>query len=85
MDEYKRSRASLGIADAQPFVKFLGAHETSELVRRRLKLIRLLQRSPLYEPERLLEAIKEAGPLDIEMVIVYGRVSPAVDFMYTDE
>ncbi|KAI9264961.1 hypothetical protein BDA99DRAFT_546741 [Phascolomyces articulosus] len=58
----------------QTFVAYLGRHQETELIRRRLLLIRLLQRSSLYDPERLFQEISEAGPLNIEMVILYGRM-----------
>lgn len=64
-------------AEKRTFVGYLGSHQkSSELVRRRLLLLRLLQSSTMYVPENLLQAISEAGPLDIELVIVYGRVRP---------
>ncbi|CAO0793490.1 unnamed protein product [Mucor circinelloides] len=58
------------------FVGYLGLEQQqTHLVKLRLKLIQLLQSSQLYSAEILLEALTKAGPLDIEKVIVYGRMS----------
>jgi hypothetical protein len=58
------------------FVGYIGAQKNqTQLVKLRLLLIRLLQSSQLYSPEILLNALTKAGPLDIEKVIVYGRVN----------
>lgn len=76
VEEYKQTVNPSNVSENEmTFVGYLGAHQQSSLVRRRLLLIRLLQRSELYDPGALLEAIEKAGPLDIEKVIVYGRVS----------
>ncbi|KAI8384808.1 uncharacterized protein BYT42DRAFT_603782 [Radiomyces spectabilis] len=56
------------------FVGYLGYYKQTNLVRLRLALIRLLQRSRLYSPPAIMEALKEAGPLDVERAIVYGRM-----------
>ncbi|KAI9031812.1 hypothetical protein CLU79DRAFT_730299 [Phycomyces nitens] len=56
------------------FVGFLCHQEQTSLVKSRLLLIKLLQCSPLYSAETLLEALSKDGPLDIERVIVYGRM-----------
>lgn len=63
------------------FVGYLGVQaEKTELVKFRLPLIRLLQNSQLYSPDILVNILTKAGPLDIEKVIVYGRVGkPQVD------
>lgn len=54
------------------FVGYLGLQaKQTDLVKFRLLLIRLLLNSQLYSPETLLDVL---GPLDIEKVIVYGRV-----------
>lgn len=58
------------------FVGYLGLEQQqTHLVKLRLLLIQLLQSSQLYSPEILLDALSKAGPLDIEKVIVYGRVN----------
>ncbi|KAJ8655866.1 hypothetical protein O0I10_008530 [Lichtheimia ornata] len=75
VEEYKQTVNPSNVSENEmTFVGYLGAHQQSSLVRRRLLLIRLLQRSELYDPGALLEAIEKAGPLDIEKVIVYGRM-----------
>ncbi|KAL0078710.1 hypothetical protein F4703DRAFT_1796795 [Phycomyces blakesleeanus] len=56
------------------FVGFLSHQKQTNLVKARLSLIKLLQCSPLYSAETLLEALSKDGPLDIEKVIVYGRM-----------
>jgi hypothetical protein len=58
------------------FVGYLGSQKNqTQLVKLRLSLIRLLQSSQLYSPDILLQALTKAGPLNIEKVIVYGRVN----------
>ncbi|KAI8346357.1 hypothetical protein EDC96DRAFT_521434 [Choanephora cucurbitarum] len=58
------------------FVSYLGLQQQhSKLARTRLVLIRMLQNSSVYYPEVLLDALTKAGPLDIEKVIVYGRLN----------
>jgi hypothetical protein len=58
------------------FVGYLGSlKKKTQLVRLRLLLVRLLLRSQLYSPDILLKALTEAGPLNIEKAIVFGRVS----------
>ncbi|KAI8640536.1 vacuolar sorting protein 39 domain 2-domain-containing protein [Parasitella parasitica] len=58
------------------FVGYLGLEQQqTHLVKKRLLLIQLLQSSQLYSPQTLLDALVKAGPLDIEKVIVYGRMS----------
>lgn len=65
-----------GFNNAATFVGYLGREQQqTHLVKLRLKLIQLLQSSQLYSPPVLLDALTKAGPLDIEKVIVYGRVS----------
>lgn len=56
------------------FVGYLTTQNTP-LVKLRLSLIRLLLRSQLYSPDILLNVLTKAGPLDIEKVIVFGRMS----------
>ncbi|KAI7847334.1 hypothetical protein BDC45DRAFT_542029 [Circinella umbellata] len=75
VDGFKQSihPAEIGGHD-QTFVAYLGRHQQTELIRRRLLLIRLLQRSSLYDPEVLFQEISEAGSLKIEIVILYGRM-----------
>lgn len=76
VDQYKQTVNPSNVTENEmTFVGYLGVHQQLNLVRRRLLLIRLLQRSALYDPATLLDAIEKAGPLDIEKVIVYGRVS----------
>ncbi|KAL9546656.1 hypothetical protein MBANPS3_006557 [Mucor bainieri] len=65
-----------GFNNAATFVGYLGREQQqTHLVQLRLKLIQLLQSSQLYSPQVLLDALTKAGPLDIEKVIVYGRMS----------
>ncbi|KAK4513889.1 uncharacterized protein ATC70_005896 [Mucor velutinosus] len=65
-----------GFNNAATFVGYLGREQQqTNLVKLRLKLIQLLQNSQLYSPHALLDALTKAGPLDIEKVIVYGRMS----------
>ena len=81
VDEFKRSihPTEIGGHD-QTFVAYLGRHQETELIRRRLLLIRLLQRSSLYDPKILFQEISEAGSLNIELVILYGRVNEKRNF-----
>ncbi|KAI9323410.1 hypothetical protein BX666DRAFT_1847484 [Dichotomocladium elegans] len=76
VDEYKRCTNPSNVNENEmTFVSYLGTrYVTSNLVRARISLIRLLQRSPLYDPKTLLEEMAKAGVLDIEMAIVYGRM-----------
>ncbi|KAI8139926.1 hypothetical protein BJV82DRAFT_625529 [Fennellomyces sp. T-0311] len=75
VDEFRQSvNPAEASGNDQTFVAFLGRYQESALVRRRLLLIRLLQRSSLYDPSKLFQAISEAGPLNIETVILYGRM-----------
>ncbi|KAI8994624.1 hypothetical protein BDB01DRAFT_846646 [Pilobolus umbonatus] len=65
-----------GHTDEHTFVEYLGnIPNQTHLIRMRLLLIRLLQRSTLYSPQELLKTISRAGPLLIEEVIVYGRMN----------
>lgn len=62
--------------DHSTFVGYLGSlKKKTPLVKLRLLLIRLLLRSQLYSPDILIKALTEAGPLNIEKAIVFGRVS----------
>ncbi|KAI9491306.1 hypothetical protein BDB00DRAFT_883883 [Zychaea mexicana] len=75
IDKFKQSVNPMEIGGHdQTFVAYLGRHQQTELVRRRLLLIRLLQQSSQYDPPTLFQAISEAGPLNIERVIIYGRM-----------
>ncbi|GAN02424.1 transforming growth factor-beta receptor-associated protein 1 isoform X1 [Mucor ambiguus] len=65
-----------GFNNGATFVGYLGREQQqTHLVKLRLKLIQLLQSSQLYSPQVLLDVLTKAGPLDIEKVIVYGRMS----------
>lgn len=67
------------------FVGFLGSQKNeTQLVKLRLLLIRLLQSSQLYSPDILLQELIKAGPLNIEKVIVYGRVKYFFSFYFTE-
>ncbi|RCH95262.1 transforming growth factor, beta receptor associated protein 1, partial [Rhizopus stolonifer] len=70
------------------FIGYLGSlQQQSQLVKARLILIRTLQNSSLYSPEILLEVLIKAGPLDIEKVIVYGKMNKhkeALDILIHD-
>ncbi|KAI9472064.1 MAG: CNH domain-containing protein [Benjaminiella poitrasii] len=62
-----------------PYLTFVGFLESqpspSHLIQLRVSLIRLLQTSELYSADTLLDALTKAGPLDIEKVIVYGKMN----------
>ncbi|KAL4211163.1 vacuolar sorting protein 39 domain 2-domain-containing protein [Rhizopus microsporus] len=58
------------------FLGYLSTQKTQlRLVQLRLVLIRFLQRSNIYSPEIVMNALSEAGPLDIEKAIVFGKMN----------
>lgn len=65
--------------DDLSYSTFLGYLSTQKsqlrLVQLRLVLIRFLQRSNIYSPEVVMNALSEAGPLDIEKAIVFGKMN----------
>ncbi|KAF7725930.1 transforming growth factor, beta receptor associated protein 1 [Apophysomyces ossiformis] len=56
------------------FVEFLGSQPPTSVVKHRLSLIRMLSRSQLYSAEEVFEVLPKAGPLNVELVILYGRM-----------
>ncbi|CEG63955.1 hypothetical protein RMATCC62417_01017 [Rhizopus microsporus] len=65
--------------DDLSYSTFLGYLSTQKsrlrLVQLRLVLIRFLQRSNIYSPEVVMNALSEAGPLDIEKAIIFGKMN----------
>lgn len=94
VDDFKKQNRPMKIdpvedgSNKTTFVGYLGAQaKQTELVKLRLLLIRLLQNSQLYSPSVLLDVLEKAGPLDIEKVIVYGRMrkhKEALDILIHD-
>ncbi|KAG1471819.1 hypothetical protein G6F56_001908 [Rhizopus delemar] len=80
VDDFKRQVSPYPIEEDidlshSTFIGYLNAEKSQiRLVQLRLSLIKFLQRSSLYLPEIVMEALTKAGPLDIEKCIVYGRM-----------
>ncbi|KAI7862981.1 vacuolar sorting protein 39 domain 2-domain-containing protein [Spinellus fusiger] len=51
-------------------------------IKKRLMLIKLLQRSPFYSAEDLLKVLSDNKQLNIEQVIVYGRMGMHTEALY---
>ncbi|KAI7898931.1 uncharacterized protein BX663DRAFT_442228 [Cokeromyces recurvatus] len=77
LEEFKRQvESTQKSANHFTFVDYLESQQSNfRFIKPRLLLIQLLEISQLYSPEILLNVLTEAGPLNIEKAVVYGRMN----------